>query len=119
VLKHDHQDYFRFAALESDFASKTLAKYGVASDVLNTVYVATNYGQPQESILMRSDAVAFILRKLGGLWTIPGILLDIFPKRLRDWGYDLVARHRYQIFGKVDTCPLPDEKHRHKFLDAY
>jgi predicted DCC family thiol-disulfide oxidoreductase YuxK len=38
------------------------------------------------------------------------------PQPLRDWAYNLVARHRYRLFGKYDACLLPDEEYRHKFL---
>jgi predicted DCC family thiol-disulfide oxidoreductase YuxK len=36
---------------------------------------------------------------------------------LRDWGYDLVARNRYRLFGKHDTCPMPTAETRSRFLD--
>ena len=35
----------------------------------------------------------------------------------RDLGYDLVARTRYRLFGRHDACPLPDPRHRARFLD--
>jgi predicted DCC family thiol-disulfide oxidoreductase YuxK len=32
--------------------------------------------------------------------------------------YHLVARNRYKVFGKHETCMLPEPKHRRKFLDV-
>jgi predicted DCC family thiol-disulfide oxidoreductase YuxK len=43
--------------------------------------------------------------------------LELVPRRLRDWGYGVVARWRYQIFGRYDACPLPTEETRWRFLD--
>ena len=40
------------------------------------------------------------------------------PRRLRDWGYNLVARTRYRIFGRYDACPLPTPETRSRFLDS-
>jgi predicted DCC family thiol-disulfide oxidoreductase YuxK len=36
---------------------------------------------------------------------------------MRDGIYELVARNRYRVFGKYESCMLPDPKHRGKFLD--
>jgi predicted DCC family thiol-disulfide oxidoreductase YuxK len=32
--------------------------------------------------------------------------------------YDFVARHRYQVFGKYETCMLPDPRNKHKFVEV-
>jgi len=44
-------------------------------------------------------------------------LLFAVPKPLRDSVYSLIARNRYRIFGKYDTCPLPTPEQSAKFLD--
>ena len=44
-------------------------------------------------------------------------MLRVLPRWLRDLGYDLVARTRYRLFGRYDACPLPDPRHRARFLD--
>jgi len=41
------------------------------------------------------------------------------PGWLRNWAYNLLARNRYRIFGKYDSCPIPSEKDRGKFLDLW
>jgi len=50
-------------------------------------------------------------------WRLAGFLLRLVPRRLRDWGYGVVARTRYRIFGRYDACPLPTEDTRARFLD--
>ena len=74
--------------------------------------------EPGERLTARSDAVIAVLRKLGGFWAVVAFLLRALPKSLRDWGYDLIARSRYRIFGKHDRCVLPEEKYRDRFLDT-
>jgi predicted DCC family thiol-disulfide oxidoreductase YuxK len=75
-----------------------------------------DYDQPTERLLSKSQAVLFTLQTIGGLW---GVLaaLRMIPKSIRDVGYDLVAHNRYRLFGKYETCLMPDEKYRHKFID--
>ena len=58
----------------------------------------------------------WILRELGGAWRAAA-MLRVLPRWLRDPGYDLVARTRYRLFGRYDACPLPDPRHRGRFLD--
>jgi predicted DCC family thiol-disulfide oxidoreductase YuxK len=39
------------------------------------------------------------------------------PKPLRDAVYDLVARNRYRIFGKYQTCFVPDASLRARVIE--
>jgi len=115
ILKRDKRDYFRFASLQSEFASSLLQKHGRDPRDLDTVYVVTDYGQPTERLLARSDAILFLLRQLGGIWKLAS-LGNILPRTMRDAIYKLVARNRYRVFGRYDSCLLPEPKHRAKFL---
>jgi len=117
VLRHDRKDQFRFAALQSNFARTILERHSLNPEVLDTVYVVFDYGQSSERLLSRSEAASAVLKELGGVWRLWAKLLDFLPKRFRDWRYALVARNRYRFFGKYETCPLPDPRDRHKFLD--
>ena len=117
VLKHDSRDRFRFAALQSDFAARVLRRHGAAPEDLDTVYVVSDHGLAGERLASRSDAVVVILQELGGGWNLLGVILRCFPGWLRNWGYNLVARNRYRIFGQYDSCPIPSEKDRRKFVD--
>lgn len=118
VIKRDARDHFRFASLQSDFAARILQRHGLDPRDLDTVYLITDYDQPGQRLAARSDAVIAVLRQLGEFWCAMGLLLQVLPPWLRDWGYGLVARIRYRKFGKYDTCPLPEEKQGHKFLDT-
>ena len=117
VLKRDPDDRFRFASQQSDFAAKVLRRHGINPGDLDTVYLVLDYAQPGERLLARSDAAMSVLREIGGLWAAVAGVLSLMPKWFRDRGYNLIARHRYRVFGKFETCPLPDPKYRHKFLD--
>jgi len=116
VLKHDHKDQFRFAALQSKFARTIRERQGLNPDLLDTVYLVFDFGLPTEYLLSRNDAAAAVLKELGGFWRFWAKLLELLPRRFRDWRYALVARNRYRFFGKYEACPLPKEKDRHKFL---
>jgi predicted DCC family thiol-disulfide oxidoreductase YuxK len=116
LLKRDANDHFRFASLQSEFATSLLKRYDINAVDLDTVYVVADYGQPGQRLLAKSDAILHVLGQLGAAWSFfrAGRVL---PKWLRDALYNLVARNRYRVFGKYEVCLMPEERHRRKFLD--
>jgi predicted DCC family thiol-disulfide oxidoreductase YuxK len=116
LLKHDKHDRFRFASLQSAFAAPLLKRHGADPHDLDTVYVVIDYDRPTERLLARSDAILFLAAHLGGIWKLATVGRAL-PKTLRDAMYRMVARNRYRVFGKQESCMLPEPSHRQKFLD--
>ena len=116
LLKRDHRDRFRFASLQSEVAAQLLRRHGTDAVDLDTVYVVVDYGKPSERLLSRSDAIIHLLRRLGGVWTIFAAG-KILPRSFRDSFYEFVATNRYRVFGKYDSCLMPEERYKHRFLD--
>lgn len=117
LLKHDKNDQLRYAALQSEFAVKVLSRHGLDPKDLDTVHVILNYEEPDELVLARSDAIIEVVKRLGGIWKLVSIG-KVMPKPIRDSLYKIVATNRYRVFGKFDTCMLPEPRHRAKFLDT-
>lgn len=112
VIKHDKNDHFRFASLQSDFAKTALGKENIDSDDMESIILETADGK----IYKRSSAVLRIASKLG----FPINWLSIFlvvPKFIRDGVYRYIGRNRYKWFGKQDNCMIPTPELTKKFLD--
>lgn len=109
VLAHDRRRRFRFATLQGETARTWLR--AAEGEPLNSVVLVDAEGEHR-----RSDAVARMLVGLGGCWWIAGVALRTVPRPLRNWGYNLVARHRYRWFGRKETCRLPTADERSRFL---
>ena len=63
----------------------------------------------------RSTAALLVIRKLNSpLKLFYGFI--IVPPFIRNALYNLVARNRYEWFGKRDTCMLPDANTENLFL---
>ena len=118
LLKHDKDGRMRFASLQSEFAEKVLARHAIDAKDLDTVNVVENYDQPGERVLQRSDAILRAGRELGGFWGASSSIARVVPRALRDVVYGFVATNRYRVFGKYDTCMLPDPSQRSRFLDV-
>jgi len=117
LLKHDRRDRLRYASLQSDFAAEILTRRGANPHDLNTVYVVVDHAKPSEKLLARSDAILTLGKELGGIWGL-AVVGKILPRAIRDTLYNLVARNRYRVFGKHESCMMPEGRYRWKFLDV-
>jgi predicted DCC family thiol-disulfide oxidoreductase YuxK len=112
TIRWDRKKKINFASLQSDTGKAYLKALSLPTDDLNTlVYIRAG------EHFIRSTAVLEILKDLGGFWRSFYIFI-LIPKCLRDPVYRLVARLRYRIFGKRDSCKLPSPETRDRFLDV-
>ena len=116
VLRKDKRDHFRFAPLQSSFAQEILKRHGIDTTELDTVYLVQHHGQPGEQLLAKSDAFIQVLHGLGGFWVGEAAMLKLAPRFVRDRLYEALARNRYRLFGRSDTCIVPHPRYQSKFL---
>jgi len=116
LLRIDGRDQLRFAALQGQIGTKILAQAGRTANALSTVIVVADYGQPTQRLLDRSDAALFAIASAGGVYRAANAL-RLIPRFIRDAVYDLIARTRYRVFGRLESCPIPEARTRAKFLD--
>jgi len=116
LLRIDHHDQLRFAALQGPIGTEILSRAGRVADSLSTVIVVADHGSDRERLLDRSDAALFAVASAGGIYGLARAF-RIVPRFIRDGVYNLVARTRYRIFGRFDACPIPKPATRAKFLD--
>ncbi|PZA08124.1 MULTISPECIES: thiol-disulfide oxidoreductase DCC family protein [unclassified Meiothermus] len=113
VLQHDPQERFLFAAQQSEAGQRLLARHGISTAQAQGESVVVLEGG---RVYLESDAALQILHRLGGVWGW-AYLFRWIPKPWRDRVYRWVARHRYRIFGKRESCTLPNPSLRRRFLD--
>ncbi|GIW36138.1 MAG: thiol-disulfide oxidoreductase [Meiothermus sp.] len=114
IIRHDPSGRFRFASQQSEIGQKLLAQHNISTAQALADSVVVLEG---DKVWLESDAVFHILYRLGGIWSIPAVLWFL-PKRLRDWAYRRVAKHRYRIFGKREHCMVPTPELKQRFLDV-
>jgi predicted DCC family thiol-disulfide oxidoreductase YuxK len=101
IAKRDRNMKFSFTASQSRIGKDILKHYGLTVTGQSTVVYVKN-GVPY----VKSRAVLEILRDLGGFWTVFYPLI-IIPPVIRDVIYDIIARNRYKVFGKRESCMVP------------
>ena len=120
LLRRDRRDRLRFAASESPKVQGLLARHGFGEPHPQTgpttILAVSDPDGPKEQLLARSDAVVAILRELPSPWAAIAVVLGWAACPVRDFGYRLIARWRYRIWGRLASCPAPTADERERFL---
>ncbi len=121
IIRRDTHDRFRFAALQSDFGQELIKHFNLSSAHYETIVLYDSIlplpppeGDKYGKIYFKSEAVIKILKQLPGWKWIT--VFKMLPRFLRDFVYDLIAKSRYKIFGKRDSCMVPSKELKDKFL---
>ncbi|OGU77772.1 MAG: hypothetical protein A2V93_10880 [Ignavibacteria bacterium RBG_16_34_14] len=110
LLDRDKKDKFRFTALQSETGEKLLKKFNLSTEDFDTFVLIVG-----DKYYVRSTAALLVAKNLTGLWKMLYVFI-IIPKQIRDFLYNLVAKNRYKLFGKKETCRIPTTIERSKFL---
>ena len=115
ILARDPGGSMMFAPLQGEYAAGILRQRPALRKVDSLILVEGAADAADTRVSVRSDAVLGIARYLGGPWRA-ALILGLVPSAPRDWGYDLFARHRYRLFGRYDSCPIPGPEQRARFI---
>ena len=109
LIKYDKNNIFRFAAMQTKAGENIMQDYHILNDRKSIILIKKG------TVFYKSEAIIEIAKQITG-W--PSILKYgfLFPKFLRDGMYDLIAKNRYFLFGKKDTCSTPSEKDIKRFI---
>lgn len=111
VLKHDVQEIFQFASIQGATGKALLLKSGLRVDKLETLLLVDGKQSWQHTA-----AIFRVLHALGWPWRLAWLGWFI-PFPLRDAIYRLAARNRYRLFGRLQSCWIPPEVIKSRFLD--
>lgn len=110
IIDHDPKDCFRFAALQSNAGQELLARFDLPRSDFDTMLLIED-----GKVRKKSTAALRIARHLRFPLNLGAVGL-IIPRFIRDAGYSLIARNRYNWFGKQDQCRIPTPEIRARFL---
>ncbi len=102
VIKKDKKNIFQYASLQSDFGRKTLKEYGAETADYKSFLLYY-----RGKIYNKSTAALMVAKLLGNGMQLFYILIYI-PRFIRDFFYSIIARNRYNWFGKKTVCWMPE-----------
>ncbi len=111
ILRHEKDQILQFAPLQSATGARLMRELGLDPDEANT-FVLIAHGRA----FVKSDAAIHLSQFLRSGWRLLGVI-KIIPRPIRDWFYDVVARNRYQWFGRSDECMVPTPEIRARFIE--
>lgn len=110
LMAHDTTGRLHYAPLQGETAARLRAIHpAIPADLDSVVYVE------EGRVYLRSKAFVHVARHLGRPWRW-AYHVRWLPARVLDPLYFLVARTRYRVFGKLDTCQVPTAEHRERVL---
>ena len=118
VLANSVETKHYFASLQSEFAKQKLAEFNIDAGDLDSIAVLTSYDSDDCKALRKSAAVVFVMKKMKSPYPLLATIVGIIPRPLRDLGYTMVAKVRYKIFGKYETCMLPSSENAESFIEV-
>lgn len=111
VLRHDRRRDFKFLIAQSVRGEALYARLGLKHGDYDTNLVFID-----GKLFEKLDAFLAVMQRLGWPWRML-LPLKYLPLAVKNWLYDRIARNRYRLFGKYDTCIVPDARIKSRFLD--
>lgn len=110
VIRHDREKRFRFTPAQGPLGQAVYRELK-----LDPVNFETNLLVVDGVVYGKLAAIIGIAVRLGGVWRAAAAL-RVLPGPVGDWLYDRVARNRYALFGKRETCWLPSPDLADRFV---
>ena len=110
IIKHDSKKIFYFASLQSKYGQEFLQANNLPLNVYSSViYLQENKIYTKSSAAIRAFAALNILSNFF-------LILLIFPRPIRDFFYNLIAKNRKHFFKNQTSCLIPTEELKKRML---
>lgn len=111
VIPRDPKELFRFVAIQSELGRALATRFNIDADM------------PESNVVIRAgvawfkgDSALRVCHDLPGWrWTR---MFRLAPRPLRNVFYDIIARNRYRLFGRRDTCFMPSPDLQRRFVST-
>ncbi|MEM7331479.1 MAG: thiol-disulfide oxidoreductase DCC family protein [Chloroflexota bacterium] len=110
IIENDAHNRFHFASLQSPVGQGILKQFGFSLDQFDSVLLLDD-----GELFSHSTAACKIAEQLSTPWRMAG-KFTLLPQAVRDFGYGIIAKNRYRIWGKNKHCWLPTPELSSRFL---
>lgn len=112
IIRVDRAERFAFATAQSPLGQDLYRALGLPVDDFETNLIFVD-GRLYTAL----DSFAAAMRAVGFPWAALGVI-RLLPGPVKRALYTRIARNRYAIFGRFDSCMMPDAALRGRFIDG-
>lgn len=102
LKKIDKKKFLTMIPSQSAEGQQHLKNFNLSSDSLSSIVFIS-----KGIAYTKSTAVLRILKELRSSWSMLYAFVFI-PRPVRDFFYGLISTYRYRLFGKTETCAIPE-----------
>jgi predicted DCC family thiol-disulfide oxidoreductase YuxK len=113
VLREDQERFFLYSPLQGE-TFRSIERDHPETLNSDSIFVLRR-GPAKEVLLQKSAALIYIVDNLPRYRWL-AVIGRMLPKLIRDAAYRAVAATRYRIWGKRDSCRIPNAEERSRFL---
>ena len=110
IIKNDKHDVFRFVALQSETGQKIIKYLGIDVSIDSIILYEPGY-----AYFIKSEAVFRIIKHLSSSVRLL-LFFNFIPTSIKNIFYDIIAKNRYNWYGKKESCMMPTEELKRKFI---
>ena len=110
IIKNDKQDIFRFVALQSETGQKITNYLGIDASIDSIILYEPGY-----AYFIKAEAVFRIVKHLSSSVRLL-LFFNFIPTSIKNVFYDIIAKNRYNWYGKKESCMMPTEEVKRKFI---
>ena len=110
IAKNDKKDIFRFLPLQNKNINKIINTKNINIKDLKSIVLIED-----KNPKYKSNAAIEILINLNKIFLLCTVFY-IIPRIIRDIIYNLIAKNRYKIFGRVENCSIVKSKMNSEIL---
>jgi predicted DCC family thiol-disulfide oxidoreductase YuxK len=111
IIKRDKKDLFRFVSIQSELGQEILDYLKIDTSKTDSIILY----EPNVAYYYKAEAAFAIARELKGMASTLSIF-SFLPKFITNFGYDFVAKNRYNWYGRKEECLIPTPELKAKFL---
>jgi predicted DCC family thiol-disulfide oxidoreductase YuxK len=111
IIDRNTSRTIRFVPLQSEFAEDLLSNHQELIGIDSIIVLA------HQKLYAKSDAALLIASHLDKPWA-SFKWAKFLPKIFRDFIYSQIAANRYRWFGKRDSCRIPTEDLKDRFINS-
>jgi len=110
LIRADRDNVLTFAPLQGETAAQLRELHdNIPSDIDTVVFIEGGKAYLRSRAFIRiARHLRYPAKALSWLWIVPWPLSDL--------GYRLVAKNRYRVWGRSETCEIPAPEVRERFL---